>query len=191
MKKACSIFFKMTVISLAVAVICVGCVSSKKTNPTPVPVVESCPLPSGYIVEQAFQTARSTLSNPACRYKFDAVLASLLHVCEGAPEMKNKELFHAFFEWAKDEGIISLVQAKKHYTRYFSNRFISLPDNYQICSHCSRLKPMMKNCRDELKRKEQGLLKVCGDKATYAKASGDLDKVALILEATCRSCAAE
>lgn len=176
-------------LALAVSLVAAGCVSRKP--PAPPNVVDNCPLPSGYLVDQAFATARSTLSNPACRYKFDAVFASLLNVCKGAPDMKNKELFSNFLLWAKNEGIISKIQAETYYTRYFGHRFVSLPDTYQTCSHCTRLKTLLADCRNELKDKAQGLIKVCEDKATYAKASDDLYKIEVILEATCDACSAE
>ena len=183
----------IVMVVMAVLLICSGCVSQKKATPSfsTVSTVESCPLPSGYLVDQAFSTARSTLSNPACRYQFDAVFESLLKVCKGAPDMKNKELFSNFLVWAKDEGIISRVQAEAHYTRYFSHRFISLPDTYQTCSHCNELKAILANCRDELKDKETGLILACGDKSSYAKASDDLYKIEIILQATCEACSAE
>ena len=188
MKQTLTGFSKIIMLAITVSLIAAGCVSQKQPAP---PVVENCPLPSGYLVDQAFATARSTLSNPACRYQFDAVFASLLKVCKGAPDMKNKELFSNLLLWAKNEGIISKVQAKAYYTRYFAHRFVSLPDTYQTCSHCNRLKTLLANCRNELKDKEQGLIETCGDKVTYAKASDDLAKIEVILEATCSACAAE
>ena len=180
-----SLFKRMLFVS-AVSIIVVGC-----ANQSPAPVVNNCFLPSGHLVDPAFATATSTLSNPDCWYKFDAVFASLLKVCEGAPDMKNKVLFSDFIGWAEGEGVISKLQAKACYTQYFSHRFVSLPDTYQTCSHCSRLKALLEACWSELKNKEQGLLKGCGDKATYMKACDDLKKIELILEATCSACAAE
>jgi len=189
MKQILTGLSKIVMLAMAISLISVGCVSQKA--PATSTLVENCPLPSGYLVDKAFATARSTLTTPSCRYKFDAVFASLLTVCKGAPDMKNKELFSGFLVWAKKEGIISKVQAEEYYTRYFAHRFVSLPDTYQTCSHCSGLKTLLANCKDELKNKEQGLIKVCGDKATYAKASDDLYKIEVILEATCSACAAE
>jgi hypothetical protein len=186
MKNTITRLFKMIMFAGTVSIIAVGCVSQ---NPSQ--VADNCPLPGGHLIDKAFETAKSTLSNPECRYKFDAVLASLLTICEGAPDMKNKESFSELFLWAKDEGVISKVQAKEYYTRYFSRRFVSLPGTYQTCSHCLRLKTLVGECRDEVKNKEQGLLRVCNDKSTYAKACDDLQKIELILEATCTACAAE
>ncbi len=189
MKQTLTGFSKIIMLVMAISLISVGCVSRKA--PAPPRVVENCPLPSGYLVDQAFATAQSTLSTPSCRYKFDPVLSSLLNICNGAPDMKNKELFSGFLLWAKEEGIISKVQAEEYYTRYFAHRFVSLPDTYQICSHCNDLKTLLANCRNELKDKELGLIKACGDKSTYAKASDDFDKIEVILGATCSACAAE
>lgn len=182
MKKNTTLVFKLTLFILAVSVIAAGCV-----RPTPKPVTD-CPLPSGNLVDKAFETAKTTLSNPDCRYKFDAVFQSLLSICEGDPDIKNKEKFSGLLMWAKDEGIISRKQASELYTTYFSHRFVSLPGDYQTCSHCQRLKTILDECRDELKKKEQGLLKVCADKTTFANASQDLHNIEVILEATCSAC---
>nr|WP_319394773.1 hypothetical protein [uncultured Desulfobacter sp.] len=185
MKRNTPLVFKLIIFILAVSAMTVGCVQTKAQ-----PVTE-CPLPSGNLVSSAFETARTTLSNPNCRYKFDAVFQSLLSICEGDPGAENKEKFSNLLVWAKDEGIISKKQASELYTAYFSHRFVSLPSDYQTCSHCPQLKSILNECRDELKKKEQGLLKVAADKATFAKASDDLNNIEVILEATCSACKEE
>jgi len=167
---------------LAASALVAGCV-----QPKPKPVT-SCPLPSGHLVDKGFETARATLSNPECRYQFDAVFHSLLSICEGDPDMGHKEKFSNLLMWAKGQGIISKKQAAELYTTYFSARFVSLPGDYQTCSHCPRLKTIMSRCRDELKKKARGLIKVCSDKETYGKASQDLQYIEVILEATCSAC---
>ncbi len=163
-----------------------GCIP-KKTEPVKIP----CPLPQGNLVDKAFETAKSTLGQPDCRYQFDAVFSSLRSICEGDSGMQNKTFFSDFLMWAKNEGIISSLQAKEYYTRYFSHFFVSLPDNYRTCGYCRQLKQIISDCKEELKQKEQGLLKICSDKSSFAKASSDFQEVELILEATCSACAAE
>jgi len=175
-------------LALPLVLMVLGCVAS---DPEPLPAAPVCILPSGHLVKPAFATAKATLSKHQCRHQFDAVFDSLLKVCEGDPSLKNKEKFSAFLLWAKDMGIISKKQASRQYTRYFSPRFVSLPDNYQTCSHCSRLNELKGQCRDELRQKERGLLAVCEDKPVFAKASDDLANIELILEATCSACADE
>ncbi len=169
------------------AMIATGCSHSK-----PVPVAQpSCPLPAGNFVDHAFDTARTTLSNPGCKYKFDQVMQALLGVCEGSPGMENKKLFSDFLVWAKDHGIISTVQAKEFYNQYFTSTFVSLSDDYQTCSLCLKINEILSDCDKELEKKKQGLIKICGDKITYTKASNDLKQISLILEATCKACDAE
>jgi hypothetical protein len=163
-----------------------ACVGQQKTPPS-----NPCTLPSGHLVDAAFQTARSTLSQPDCRYQFDAVFAALLQVCEGSPDMAHKEAFSDFLVWSKDQGIISTIQAQERYNRYFTARYVSMPDDYNTCSYCPQLRSILSACHDELRDKQTGLLRVCGDKATHAKASSDLQKLELILEATCAACATE
>ncbi|OQY11949.1 MAG: hypothetical protein B6I31_03990 [Desulfobacteraceae bacterium 4572_19] len=175
---------KIIMIVTVAFIITVGCAPKE---PTPA-VANTCPIPTGFLVDEAFATAKSTLSNPECRYKFETIFSALLNTCSGAPELRNKELFSQLLVWSKNEGIISKIQAKEYYTKYFSSRFISLPGDYSTCSHCPRLRSIMAECKSELQAKELGLLKACNDKLTYNKAFGDLDKIELILEATCSAC---
>ena len=175
----------MFFVAIAMVSLIVGCVEHQ---PKPVSGIDNCPIPSGHMIGQAFDTARSTLSNPVCRYKFGAIFNTLLKISEGDPKMENKELFSNLLVWSKDEGIISHRQAKEIYSTYFSSRFVSLPTNHQTCSHCIHLEKIVSDCKSELKKKEQGLLKICGDKETYAKAHNELQTIQLILEATCRAC---
>jgi hypothetical protein len=164
-----------------------GCVSQKQATET-APV---CRIPSSPLVDTAFQTARNTLSNPECRYSFEAVFDALLDISEQAPAPENKEFFIGFLEWVRDKGIISDIQAKTYYTRHFSRKFVTLVRDYQTCGVCPRINEMLRDCWDELKQKERGLLKICSDKDTYSKAYNDLQKIELVLEATCSACAHE
>jgi len=187
MKNTFITFFKLIFITAAISISTVGCTTSN----TPIASADICPIPSGHLVDQAFATAKSTLSNTECRDTFDAVFASLLDISEGTPDIKNKEMFSELLGWAKDHGIISTVQAKERYTKYFASRFVSLPDTYQTCSHCPRVDSIIGQCKSELQAKDKGLLKVSSDKATYAKANDDLQNIELILLATCSACESE
>lgn len=179
-------FFKFSLLAAAISISTVGCATH-----TPGPLTVDCPMPTGHLVDEAFTTAKSTLSNQECRYSFDAVFDSLLKISEGAPNINNKERFSGFLEWSRGKGVISTVQAKERYTKNFSSRFTSLPDSYQTCSHCPNLSTIIDDCRNELQDKDLGLLKVSSDKVTYAKANNDLQNIELILEATCSACSVE
>ncbi len=187
MKDIVTTLFKLIFIATAISISTVGCT----TNNTPIASADICPLPTGHLVGQAFSTAKSTLIKTECQDTFDAVFDSLLDISAGAPDTKNKEMFSDLLGWAKDHGIISTLQAKERYTKYFASRFVSLPDTYQTCSHCPRIDSIIGQCKNELQAKDKGLLKVSSDKATYAKANDDLLNIELILLATCSACAAE
>ncbi|MCP4695197.1 MAG: hypothetical protein GY859_44625 [Desulfobacterales bacterium] len=184
MKTKTKSILKLAVTAMAIFIMLMGCAHKKAEAPT-------CPLPSGKLVDNAFNQARNTLEHPVCRYQFDAVFSTLLTIAEGDPKPENNQKFSDLLVWAKDEGIISTIQAQNYYNRYFTHIFISLPDDYKTCNYCPRLKTIMSDCRDELRNKEQGLLKVCKDRGSYAKASGDFQTIELILEATCSACAEE
>ncbi len=185
MKAKTKAILRLAVISIAIFIMLVGCANGKKPEPP------TCPLPSGNLVDDAFRQARSTLEHPTCQYQFDATFATLLTIAEGDPKPENNKAFSDLLVWAKNEGIISTLQAEDYYNRYFTHIFVSLPDDYKTCNYCPRLKTIMSDCRDELRQKEQGLMKVCNNRTSYAKASGDFQTIELILEATCSACAEE
>ncbi len=152
------------------------------------PAVQYCTIPSGHLVDEAFEQAKSTLSRPDCVYRFDEIFKALLNIAEGAPDEGHKQKFYELLEWSRNGGLISKVSAQEYYTRYFHHMFYSLPREYQTCSYCPRLSQIMKDLQDELKQKAQGLNRICKDKIGYAKAAGDLQTLDLILEATCKAC---
>lgn len=179
--------YRTLICAMAMLVSTVGCTA----HTPPPPMADNCRIPSGNLVDEAFSTARSTLSRQECSYSFDEVYTSLLNISAGKPDIKNKELFSDLLEWSRDQGIISEVQAQEYYTTHFSSNFISLPDSYQTCSLCSSVDTIIADCDGELDKKEQGLLKVSNDREAFTKASSDLQQIALILEATCAACDAE
>ena len=114
----------------------------------------------------------------------------LIEVAKRDPDIQNRRKFSTFLEWANDEGIIDKIQARNYYNRYFNTTFMSLPDDYNVCSSCSE-----KSQRDleiqleaELGQKEEGLLKACQDKDAYYIAMDQYDSILLLLDATCTAC---
>ncbi len=182
MKTKTKAILRLALISIAITLMMMGCANGKKPEPP------TCPLPSGNLVDEAFEQAKSTLEHPSCQYQFDATFATLLTIAEGDPDPANNEKFSNLLVWAKNEGIISTTQAEDYYNRYFTHIFVSIPDDYTICDNFPRLKTIMSDCRDGLRQKEQGLIKVCKDRATFANASNDFQALDLILEAACNAC---
>lgn len=184
-------------LKLAVFVVVACCLMAGCNTLPPKPVERetprstSCPLPSGNLIPAAFETAKKTLSHPACSVRFDDVFHALLAVCQGAPSIKNKKRFEELLVWAKNQGIISTLKAKHTYNRYFKEKFVSLPFEYQTCSYCLSLSKILEHGKVELGHKYLGLVKVCEDQKAYAKASMDWEKITVILEATCLACGNE
>lgn len=177
---------------LCVLIACCFLTGCNTLSPQPVEreisQVTRCPLPSGNLVPNAFETAKETLSHPDCSGRFDEIFEALLNVCKGAPSLKNKKRFEGLLVWAKNQGIITTLEAKHTYNRYFKEKFISLPSEYQTCSYCLSLSKILEDGQIELKDKYLGLVKVCGDQKTYAKAGMEWEKIGVILEAACLAC---
>lgn len=166
-----------------------GCsVKSTSTNATEDPGNSECPLPTSKLTDEAFEEAKQTLADPECAYRFEAVWDSLLEIASGDPDPENKEKFSDLAGWARKQGIISTIQTKEYYTRYFHPNFVSLPDNYRTCSYCNQLDKIKAELRDEMRQKELGLDKVTRDKKGIAKARSDYKAIKLVLTATCEAC---
>jgi hypothetical protein len=153
-------------------------------------VKPSCILPSGVDLEEALTHSRVDLGHLECETLFDSYYERLIEVAKRDPDMQNKRKFSTFLEWANDEGIIDKIQARNYYNRYFNTTFMSLPDDYNVCSSCSE-----KSQRDleiqleaELGQKEEGLLRACQDKAAYYMAMDQYNSILLLLDATCTAC---
>ncbi len=150
----------------------------------------SCTLPSGVDLEDALDHSRRDLSHLECETMFDSYFDRLIDVAKRDPHMENKRRFSEFLEWAHGQGIIDKIQARDYYNRYFNTTFMSLPDEYNVCSSCTEetKKDIENQMQKELGQKEEGLLRACRDKNGYYKASDQYNSILLLLDATCTSC---
>lgn len=150
----------------------------------------SCTLPSGVNLEEALDHSRSDLGHLECEAMFDSYFVRLIEVAKRDPDPENKRRFSEFLEWANDSGIIDKIQARSYYNRYFNTTFMSLPDDFNVCSSCTEetRNGIEKQMEDELRQKEEGLLRACRDKNSYYVASDQYNSILLLLDATCRSC---
>ena len=88
-------------------------------------------------------------------------------------------------------GVISQRQARDLYNRYFNVKFISFTGDYNTCAQtCPIHDHVISNMKGELQDKQLGLMRVSDDKASYYRADNLLKEAQLVLEATCRACAA-
>ncbi len=149
-----------------------------------------CTLPSGVNLEEALVHSREDLGHLACEVLFDSYYERLIEVAKRDPDMANKRKFSDFLEWANDEGIIDKIQARNYYNRYFNTTFMSLPDEYNVCSSCSEKnqKDLEIRLEEELGQKEEGLLRACQDKNAYYIAADQYNSIMLLLDATCTAC---
>ena len=173
------ILFIMAIIGLLI----LSCENRKYLKP-------SCTLPSGVNLEDALAHSRKDLGHLECEPMFDSYFIRLIEVAKRDPNMENKRRFSEFLEWAHDQGIIDKIQARSYYNRYFNTTFMSLPDDYNVCSSCTEeTKQTIENQMEkELRQKEEGLLRACLDKSAYYKASDQYNSILLVLDATCMSC---
>lgn len=169
----------ITVIGLLIS----SCGSRPYVNP-------SCTLPSGVNLEEALDHSKKDLAHLECEILFDSYYEGLIGVAKRDPAMANKRKFSDFLEWANTEGIIDKIQARNYYNRYFNTTFMSLPDEYNVCSSCSERnqKDLEIRLEEELGQKEEGLLRACQDKNTYYLAADQYNAVMLLLDATCTAC---
>ena len=150
----------------------------------------ACTLPSGVNLEEALDHSRKDLGHLECEPMFDSYFVRLIDVAKRDPDLENKRRFSEFLEWAHDQGIIDKIQARSYYNRYFNTTFISLPDDYNVCSTCTgeTIKNIEDQMENELHQKEEGLLRACRDKGAYYRASDQYNSILLLLDATCTSC---
>jgi hypothetical protein len=153
-------------------------------------VTPTCTLPSGVDLDEALAHSKKDLGHLECELMFDSYYERLIEVAKRDPETANKRKFSDFLEWANTEGIIDKIQARNYYNRYFNTTFMSLPDEYNVCSSCSETnqKNLEFQLEEELGQKEEGLLRVCQDKNAYYVAADQYNSIMLLLDATCTAC---
>jgi hypothetical protein len=157
--------------------------------PTKSAKASACAAPSTNQLSAAFQQTKDALS-AGCQARFDRYLTRLLDIAEGDPQPDNKRYFSEFLVWSTDQGLISKRQAREHYNRYFSPKFVALMGDYNNCaSTCPAKNEVLLNMRSELQSKETGLLKVSLDREGYYRADRLFQETELVLEATCQACA--
>jgi hypothetical protein len=162
------------------------CLSACQTTP----VADHCgtPLPKG--IDAAIADVETRLST-GCEYHFDRYFQELLVIAEENPGAENKSRFSDHLLGAHEMGVISKRQAKELYNRYFNVKFVSFTGDYNTCAQaCPVQAQLLSNMQNELRDKQVGLLQASDDRTSYYRADHLLKETQLVLEATCRACAA-
>ena len=150
----------------------------------------TCTLPSGVNLEEALTHSRKDLGRLECEQMFDTYYGRLIAIAKRDPDIENRRRFSDFLMWANDEGIIDKIQARYYYNRYFNTTFMSLKDDFNVCSSCSEdaKRDLEAELQKELGQKEDGLLRACQDKQAYYAAADQYNSILLLLDATCTAC---
>ena len=150
----------------------------------------TCTLPSGVNLEEALAHSRKDLIRLECEQMFDTYYGRLIDIAKRDPDIENRRRFSDFLMWANDEGVIDKIQARYYYNRYFNTTFMSLQDDFNVCSSCTEdaKRDLEAELHKELGQKEDGLLRACQDKPAYYAAADQYNSILLLLDATCSAC---
>jgi len=156
-------------------------------NSTP-EVSQNCESITSVNLTDAVNTAKSALQSGQCSHKFAGYYQELLIVGTGSPEKANKRVFDNFINWSYKHKIISKLDAKQYFNRYFSERFMSLNGTYNICSQSAKQNEIFSALTLEMQDKKLGLLKVLNDKSNFNKVARQYSDLQTVLEATWLAC---
>lgn len=157
---------------------------------TQAPVADICAGRLGTSVEAALAETERRLTN-GCEFQFDNYFRENLTLAEANPDSENKRRFSDHLLAVQNQGVISQRQARALYNRYFNVKFVSLAGDYNTCSQtCPVQGRVLSDMRSELQDKELGLLRISSDQTSYYRADHLLKETQIVLEATCRACAA-
>ena len=175
-------FLRASALCLLGALALAGCESTQATA--------QCSGSLGPDPERAILTAESRLAS-GCVEHFDAYFSELLATAEANPAPRNRELFSDFLVGQQQAGVLSTRRAQALYNRYFGVKFVSLQGDYNTCAQtCPVRDSVLSDMRTELQHKERGLLRASDDATSFYRADALLNEAELVLEATCRACAA-
>ncbi|MGD8944122.1 MAG: hypothetical protein PVJ37_12705 [Desulfobacterales bacterium] len=150
----------------------------------------TCTLPSGVNLEEALTHSRKDLARLECEQMFDTYYGRLIDIAQRDPDIENRRRFSDFLMWANNDGVIDKIQARYYYNRYFNTTFMSLQDDFNVCSSCTEdaKRDLETELHKELGQKEDGLLRACQDKQAYYAAADQYNSILLLLDATCTAC---
>ena len=155
-----------------------GCVTGKPAVVS-APPVDICPMPFGYRMAPAIETAKQTLSN--CPDKLDVVFSAVLEVAKHSPGPENATLIQDMLKGLIKQNKVSETYSKNLYQKYFSRTFVSIPDAkvYRLAGEIDSIK---KDLKRELGLKRIGMIECCNDKESYQYAEGEFTRVVDFME---------
>ena len=155
-----------------------GCLSTKQAVVF-TPAVDICPMPTGFRMVPAIETANQTLND--CPEKLDEVFSALLKVAKHSPAPENATLIQDMLKELIKQNKVSEAYSRGLYQKYFSRTFVSIPDVkvYRLPGEIDSLK---KDLKRELGLKRVGMIEGCNDKESYQYAEAEFTRVVNFME---------
>jgi len=136
-------------------------------------------MPSGYQLAEAVETAERTLAT--CPGKLDQVFMKLLDIAKQRPDKENGVLVQDLLKNLIKQNKISETYSKALYQKYFSRRFVTMPD-VKIYNLTGEMDSIKKSLREELACKKIGMLACCGDRESYRRAEAEYTRAVQFME---------
>jgi hypothetical protein len=147
------------VVAAALGLTTMACQSSQ-------PVIPSCPLPSGYDLDEAIDEGLSTVRT--CPDRYEAVFKRLLEIAKTEKSMDNRRKLNLFAKALIDESVVPADTTREEFEQYFASEFSSIPQTGRpVAQDCRSRSELSQDVVDELRKKRVGFLEVMGDEATY------------------------
>ena len=155
-----------------------GCMAGKQVMVS-TPPVNPCPIPAGYQLKPAIETAEQTLQS--CPEKLDQVFMALLDIAKHSPDKENGVLIQDMLKRLIRKNTISETYAKTLYQKYFSRRFATMPETkvYNLPGELHSIKKVLK---EELALKRIGIVECCNDKESYKYAECEYARAICFME---------
>jgi len=155
-----------------------GCLAKKQVVIS-APPADPCPMPTGYRLKPAIEVAEQSLSK--CPHRLDEAFSRLLDIAKQSPKPENAILIQDMLKRLIKENKISEVYAKRLYQKYFSQRFISIPD-VKIYNLRGKIDSIKEALKKELALKKIGMVECCNDKESYEKAKAEFVRAVSFME---------
>jgi len=180
---------KNTVLGFCLVSGLTACAQTPRHNTSQSSHQASCSLPQHKKLTVAVDNAQASLSDRSCHYQFDAIHAQLLNIAVNDPSSTHNTEFRSFYKWSIDQGIISSLQGKEYYTRYFTNSFGNvLANDRNVCSSAANKEKLIKSIDRELGSKKIGLQDIMQDRKAYFSAQQTHNDLVFLIETTLLAC---
>jgi len=136
-------------------------------------------MPAGYQMGPAIEAAKKALNT--CPGKLDKVFMALITIGKHSPGKENAALIQEMLKGLIKENRISETYTKTLYQKYFSPRFVAIPD-LKVYTLPGEVPAIKRALKEELACKRMGLVDCCNDKESYRHAEGQYARAVGFIE---------